>query len=155
MHFSIHTCTIVLQYPRTPPQISKSVDAQVPHMLVGLVASVISNSCDPIDCSPRGSSLHGILPARILDWVAIPFSRGSSRCRNWTWVSCIAGRFFTNWATRETSYIMLQNLHICKYTHSFPYNVRESLFSLRGKKKQNKLSFIQTLIDTQRDLAQD
>ena len=45
--------------------------------------------------SPLGSSVHGILQARILDWVAMPFSRGSSRPRDWTWVFCIAGRFFT------------------------------------------------------------
>ena len=58
--------------------------------------------CDLMDCSPLGSSVHGILQARILKWVAIPVSRGSSRPRNWTQVSCIAGRFFTNWATRES-----------------------------------------------------
>jgi len=52
--------------------------------------------CDPMDCSPPGSSIHGILQARILEWVAIPFSRGSSQPRNQTWVSCIAGRFFTS-----------------------------------------------------------
>ena len=46
--------------------------------------------------SPPGSSVHGILQARILKWVAISFSRGSSLPRNQTWVSCIAGRFFTN-----------------------------------------------------------
>ena len=136
MHFSICTCTIVPRYPWTPPQISKSVDAQLSCILVGLVASIMSDSCDPMDCSPPGSSLHGILQARILEWVAIPFSRGSSRCRNWTWVSCIAGRFFTDWAMREASYIMLQNLHIWKYTHSLPYNVREPLFSLRKNKNQ-------------------
>ena len=56
---------------------------------------------DPMDCSLPGSSVHGILKARVLEWVAIPFSRGSSPPRVWTWVSCIAGRFFTNWATRE------------------------------------------------------
>ena len=49
---------------------------------------------------PPGSSVHGILQARILEWVAIPFSRGSSWLRDWTWVSCIAGRFFTTWASR-------------------------------------------------------
>ena len=48
-----------------------------------------------MDCSPPGSSVHGILQARILEWVAIPFSRGSSQCRNQTLVSFIAGRFFT------------------------------------------------------------
>ena len=48
--------------------------------------------CDPMDCSFPGSSAHGILPARILEWVAISFSRGSSQPRDQT---CIAGRFFT------------------------------------------------------------
>ena len=43
----------------------------------------------------------GILQARILEWVAIPFSRGSSRPKNWTGISCIASRFFTSWATRK------------------------------------------------------
>ena len=57
--------------------------------------------CDPMNCSFPGSSVHGILQARILEWVAIPFSRGSSHPREQTWVPCIAGRFFTVWATRE------------------------------------------------------
>ena len=57
--------------------------------------------CDPVDCSPPGSSVHGILQARILEWVAVPFSRGSSWTRGWTQVSCIAGEFFTVWATWE------------------------------------------------------
>ena len=57
--------------------------------------------CDPIDGSLSGSSVHGILQARTLEWVAIPFSRGSSRPRDQTWVSCIVGRCFTVWATRE------------------------------------------------------
>ena len=47
------------------------------------------------------ATVHGILQARILEWVAISFSRGSSQSRNQTRVSCIAGRLFTNWATRE------------------------------------------------------
>ena len=54
-----------------------------------------------MDCSPPGSSVHGISQARILEWVAIPFSRGPSWPRDRTWVSLIAGRFFTVWATRE------------------------------------------------------
>jgi len=48
-----------------------------------------------------GSSIHGILQARLLAWVAISFSRESSQPKDWTQVSCIAGRFFINWATRE------------------------------------------------------
>ena len=52
--------------------------------------------CDPTDCSPPGSSVHGILQARILEWVAISFSRGSSRPRDQTQVSYIAGGLFTD-----------------------------------------------------------
>ena len=51
--------------------------------------------CDPMDCSLPGSSVHGILQARVLRWIAIAFSRGSSRPRNQTRVSRIAGRRFT------------------------------------------------------------
>ena len=57
--------------------------------------------CDPMDCSLSGSSIHGIFQARVLEWIAIAFSRGSSWPRNRTWVSHIAGRCFTVWATRE------------------------------------------------------
>ena len=57
--------------------------------------------CDPVDGSPPGSSVHGILQARILEWVAISFSRGSSRPRDRTQVSHTAGRRFNLWATRE------------------------------------------------------
>ena len=57
--------------------------------------------CDPMDCSLPGSSVHGILQARILEWVAISLSRGSSQPRDWTQISHTAGRFFTIWATRE------------------------------------------------------
>ena len=57
---------------------------------------------DPMDCCLRGSSVHGILQARILEWIAIPFFRGSSQPWDKTQVSGIAGRFFTIWATSET-----------------------------------------------------
>ena len=57
--------------------------------------------CDPMDCSPPGSSDHGILPARILEWVAMSFSRGSSQPRDRTQVSRIEGRCFNLWTTRE------------------------------------------------------
>ena len=57
--------------------------------------------CDPVDCSPSGTSVHGILQARILEWVAISFFRGSSWTGDWTWVSRTTGRCFTLWATRE------------------------------------------------------
>ena len=54
-----------------------------------------------MDCSPPGSSVRGILQARILEWVAIPFSRVTSWPQDWTQVSCITGRFFTVWASGE------------------------------------------------------
>ena len=57
--------------------------------------------CDPMDCSPPGSSIHGILQGRILEWVAISFPRGCSQPRDRTQFSCIAGRCFNLWATRE------------------------------------------------------
>ena len=66
-----------------------------------LVTQLCPTLCDPMDCSPPGSSVHEIFQARILEWVAISFSRGSSQPRDRTWVSRTAGKFFTNWATRE------------------------------------------------------
>ncbi|MES6266278.1 hypothetical protein U6R57_12305, partial [Cutibacterium acnes] len=60
------------------------------------VAQSCPTLCDPMDCSPPGSSVHGILQARILEWVAISFSRGSSQPRDQTQVSHIAGGFFTS-----------------------------------------------------------
>ena len=58
------------------------------------------NLCNPTDCHPPHYSVHGILQARILEWVAVSFSRGSYWPRDRTWFSCIAGWFFTVWATR-------------------------------------------------------
>ena len=67
--------------------------------------SEVAQSCltlfDPMDCSLPGSFVHGIFQARVLEWVVISFSRRSSLPRDWTQVSCIVGRRFTIWATRE------------------------------------------------------
>ena len=57
--------------------------------------------CSPMDCNLSGSSVHGIFQARVLEWVAISFSTGSSQPRDQTQVSCIAGSHFTIWAPRE------------------------------------------------------
>ena len=57
--------------------------------------------CNFMECSPPGSSAHGIFQT-ILEWVAMRFSRQSSQPRDWTRVSCMAGKFFTIWATRES-----------------------------------------------------
>ena len=70
------------------------------HTLSGLPLCVLvtqscSTLCDSMDCSPWGSSVHGILQARIMEWVAISFSRGSPWPRDWIQVSGIASRFFT------------------------------------------------------------
>ena len=63
--------------------------------------SVVSDSLCPMDCSLPGSSVHGIFKARVLEWVAISFSRGSSQPRDQTQVSWVIGRRFTIWVTRE------------------------------------------------------
>ena len=80
---------------RCQSQASERVKAEM------LVAQSCPALFNPMDCSPPGSSVHGTLQARILEWVAIPFCRGSSQPRDQTQVSCIAGGFFTIWATKE------------------------------------------------------
>ena len=60
-----------------------------------VVAQSCPTLCDAVDCSLAGSSVHGIFQARTLEWVAVPFSRGSSQPGDWSWVSRIAGRFYT------------------------------------------------------------
>ena len=71
-------------------------------------------------CSPPGSSVHGISQARILEWVAISFSRQSSWPRNWIRVSCIVGRLLTDWATREALALVhlsaLQIISMCRHS---------------------------------------
>ena len=83
-----------------------------------------------MDCSLPGSSVHGIFQARILEWVAISFSRRSSRPRGWTRVSGIVGRCFTIWATREVNIIkaFTKNLGLASYLmikpESFPLKIK-------------------------------
>ena len=86
------------QVPDTVPNSKCELSSFLPACLV---TQSCPTPCDPMDCSPSGSSVHGIVQARILEWVTIPFSRGSSRPRDGTRVFCIAGWFFTVWATRE------------------------------------------------------
>ena len=68
----------------------------------GEVAQSCPTLCDPVDCNLLGFSIHGILQARILEWVAISFSRASSQPRDRTEVSLIGGRRFNLWATRDS-----------------------------------------------------
>ena len=69
------------------------------------VLRLVAQSCltfrDPMNCSLPGFSVLGILQARVLEWLAMPSSRGSSQPRDWTQVSCFKGRIFISWATRE------------------------------------------------------
>ena len=67
----------------------------------GEVAQSCLTLCNPVDCNLLGFSVHGILQARMLEWVAISLSRGSSRPRDRAQVSCIVGRCFTVWVTWE------------------------------------------------------
>ena len=76
------------------------------HLLIVLclVTHLCLTLCDPMDCSLPSSSVHGILQARILEWVAMPSSKGYSQPRDWTQLFRIAGSFFTIWVTMETLY---------------------------------------------------
>ena len=83
---------------------------------------LVTQSCltlwDPTDCSLPGSSIHGVLQGRILEWDAMPFSSGSSQPRDRTLVSCTVGRFFTIWAWWE-SYITPKHVE-CELSSSVP-----------------------------------
>ena len=85
--------TVVIEI-ETGQQSRPSVNVKV------LVPQLCLTLCDGVDCSPPGSSVPGILQSRILEWVALPFSRASFQPRDRTWVSCIAGGFFTVWARK-------------------------------------------------------
>ena len=78
------------------------------------------------------SLLQGIFQAKILEWVAIPFSRGSSWPGDWTWVFCIAGRFFTIWATREAHAIHLQPSCILLLLLLSPQVMSDSVWPIDG-----------------------
>ena len=89
------------------------------HLLVSAVLtlshSVVSDSLWPIDCRPPGSSVHGVFQERILEWLAISFSRGSSQLRDWTCISCIDRWILHHWATWEASLCCSMKQIIYKY----------------------------------------
>ena len=108
------------------------------------VTSGVSNWMWPLDCSPPGSSVHGILQARILEWVAMLSSRGSSRPRNQTHISgisCIAGGFFTHWITWEACPTRLRVVKgrraICSYAAAPTSNVSWTLPAKTKREKKN------------------
>ena len=77
-----------------------------------LVAQLCPTLCDPVDCSPPGSPVHGILQARTLEWVVMPSSRRFSQPRDQTPVSWIAGKFFTDWDTRKAQNETTRNQNV-------------------------------------------
>ena len=114
-----------------------------------LVAQLWPTLCNTMDCSLSASSVHGIFQARILEWIAIPFSRGSSQPRNRTQVSCIASRFFTVWATGEWNVAwFLGGIKMCLFHFCTPiYSTRlgselHSYFSKWVSWVSNECAFI-------------
>ena len=96
-YFSLIHDDAVLFYITLPTDIANSF-----HIIVKvLVVQLCLTLCNLKECILPGSSVYGILQARILEWVAPTFSRVSSQPRDQTWVSCISGGFFIVWATRE------------------------------------------------------
>ena len=91
---------------------------------------LVTQSCltlwNPMDCSLPGSSVHGILQARIQEWVAISYSRGSSWPRDLTHFFCTAGRFFTVWATREVNTVMVVYKSLLSQVEKFLNNIKSN-----------------------------
>ena len=105
--------------------------------------------CNPMDCSPPGSSVHKISQARILEWVAIFFSRVSSHTRDWTCISCIDEWILYHWATREAQTKPRQNLILSCLDQwlslSVPCLLRLHLFTLIKESGSAFSSFIFSL----------
>ena len=99
---SVRTLFPSLVTLRTETQANIEYSSVASLLFVCLVAQSCPTLCDPRGCvACEGHPSVGILQARILEWVPIPSSRGSSQHRDWTQVFCIVGGFFTVWATRE------------------------------------------------------
>ena len=99
-----------VSYPQLQTCPTSFLTAPNPQESLASLKVKVTQSC-PTLCDPMDHIVHGILQARILEWVAFPFSRGSSQPRNQTRVSCIADGFFTNWAIREASLTPLLNFY--------------------------------------------
>ena len=102
--------------------------------------SEVAQSCptlwDPMDCSLPGSSLHGILQARVLEWGAIAFSRGSSRPRDRTRVSCIPGGRFNLWATTAIPLLGIKIIENRYLNHNLPKLVHNcTYFSIHNSQR--------------------
>ena len=106
------------------------------------VAQSCRTLCDPMDCSLPGFSVHGIFQARVLEWIAISFSRGSSRPRDRTWISHIGGRRFNLWATRE-AHKQSPNLEA---HDTIIINLKDVLNRRKNKEEKKKTGFLITIL---------
>ena len=109
-----------------------------------LVARLCLTLCEPMDCTLPGSSVHGIFQARVLEWVAISFSRGFSWPRDWTRVSHTVGRCFTVWATREVLYVYIHT-YICMYVYIYFCNCLGSQLQHAGSSLYHAQSLVAVL----------
>ena len=92
-----------------------------------------------MDYSLQGSSVHGLLQTRILEWVAISFSRGTSQPRDRTWVCCIAGRLFTVWATREALLLKKKKKWSKNLAGTFPRPILQHTWVRWEEKTKHKI----------------
>ena len=124
-------------------------------LLLFYVCVCKSVSCVQL-CDSMDYTVHRILQVKSLEWVAFPFSRGSLQLRDWTQVSCIAGRFFTNWATRVWFYIfkhikkqvrqIIMLILLSKFKYLYILNDCSEGLLRRGRTKLNDLFSIRRLL---------
>ena len=99
--------------------------------------------CNPMNCSLPGFSVHGIFQARVLEWVAISFSRGSSQTRDRTRVSHTAGRHFTIWATREAHFLLKlgtkRTVDISSPPQMMPDHIKDNCITLTSDLLKNDM----------------
>ena len=88
--------------------------------------------CNPMDCSLPGSSVHGIFQARILEWVAISFSMGSSWPRDWSHISCITGRFSTAEPAENFLFLNLGPTYIIVFSYVATYFIGTHIYYDKG-----------------------
>ena len=111
--FPYKVCSMERGGKKSNSALEKSDKHYLSQVIKVLVAQSCLTLCDPVGCSSPGSSVHGISQARILEWVAIPFSRGSSWPRYQTLVSCIPGRFFYHlsyWGNPQVIKVNINNI---------------------------------------------
>ena len=101
---------------------SPSTAQDIPSVVTVESLSPVRLFCDPTDCSTLGSSVHGILPVRIMETVAISFSRGSSRPRGWTHISCIGRWVLYHRTTREAWTFPTNSSNQVDFSHPYVFS---------------------------------